>query len=397
MRIAIVVPRFGEDVSGGAELLGKWLAEQLAARGHGVDVFTTCALDHRMWRNELPAGTEHHGNLRVQRFPVRERDLGIHGELDRAITSGVVLSEDEELLWLRHGVSSGEMEDELLRRGATYDAVLALPYLYGTTYFTHEACPKNFVLIPCVHDEPYAHLHFVRRLLAAASGLMFNSDAEATLGRRLEPALAPWAVVGVGIELAPPAARTGRKRRNIPQPSMLYVGRRELGKNTPLLVEYFSRYKDRRRGDLKLVFVGSGDPVPPRSDVVDLQPDWESGDVYGDATIFCQPSLNESLSIVLLQAWLEERPAVVHGDCAVTRQHCERSDGGLWFTNFAEFHEVLDRLLASADLRKQLGRNGRLYVEREYSWDAVIGRFYSAMELLTGSTRTVTKVASDPD
>ena len=39
MKIAIVVPRFGEGVAGGAELLARWYAERLSARGDEVDVF----------------------------------------------------------------------------------------------------------------------------------------------------------------------------------------------------------------------------------------------------------------------------------------------------------------------------------------------------------------------
>ena len=91
LRLALVVPRFGESVAGGAELHGRWLAERLAARGHSVDIFTTCALDWRTWRNELEPGVEQWGALTVNRFPINDRDLGIHGELDvREARSGRV-------------------------------------------------------------------------------------------------------------------------------------------------------------------------------------------------------------------------------------------------------------------------------------------------------------------
>ena len=63
------------------------LAQRLASCGHRVDVITTCALDHSSWRNELPAGSERDGALTVRRFAVDDRDLGIHGELERAITA----------------------------------------------------------------------------------------------------------------------------------------------------------------------------------------------------------------------------------------------------------------------------------------------------------------------
>lgn len=378
LRFAIVVPRFGEWVSGGAELFGRWLAERLAGAGHSVEVFTTCAKDHRSWANELPAGVERHGDITVRRFEARTRDPGIFGELDLAIHKGYPLSADEEVLWLRHGVSSDEMEIEIGQRGGSYDVLLCLPYLFGTTYFAYQASPNNAVVIPCLHDEPYSHLDFVRGMFEGCRGLLFNSPAEEALARRITPGLAPSGVVGVGVEM--PRSRVPKAS----PPSMLYVGRREAGKNSPLLTDYFIRYKGRRPGALRLVFGGSGDPIPDRSDVVEVTPRWSDDSTYRAATLYCQPSVNESFSIVLLQAWLAEVPAIVHGNCAVTRDHCERSNAGLWFSSYAEFEEVVDLLMSSEGLRRTLGRNGRAYVEREYSWAAVMERFSAVMEQLLG-------------
>lgn len=324
--------------------------------------------------------------MRIRRFPTTDRDLGIHGELDRAVQAGFGLSREEELLWLRHGGSSLAMEEELERVASGYDAVIAMPYIFGTTYFTYATCPDKTVLIPCLHDEPFAYLGFVGEMLTGARGLMFNTHAEAALAQRLAGEIAPWGVVGVGFEAKPRGPRSRKKRGGPAEQSILYVGRRETGKNSPLLIDYFVRYKQSRGGSLVLTFVGSGDRLPPRRDIIERKTDWSShDDVYRPATIFCLPSVNESLSIVLLQAWLSERPALVHGACDVTREHCERSNGGLWFANYAEFEEALDRLLASDSLRVALGRKGREYVEREYSWPAVLERFSASMSRFLAS------------
>jgi glycosyltransferase involved in cell wall biosynthesis len=343
-----------------------------------VDVFTTCAVDHRTWRNEFRPGTERYRDiLTVRRFPISDRDLGIHGELDRAISSGFRLSPEEEALWLRHGPTSMAMEEDLNARGEQYDAILALPYLFGTTYFAYAACPSRAVIIPCLHDEPFAYFGFVREMLSGARGIMFNTNAEAQLAQRIVDRLAPWGIVAVGLDAPPPARR---RRSRIPEPSILYVGRRESGKNTPMLIDYFVRYKRRRSTPLFLAFAGSGDPVPNRPDVVEAKLNFRSPlDVFASATIACQPSINESLSIVLLESWQAERPALVHGSCDVTKEHCERSNGGLWFSSYAEFEAVVDRLLAAPELCEALGRNGRAYVEREYSWKAVLNRFDDAL------------------
>lgn len=381
LRLAMVVPRFGERVVGGAELHARWLAEHLAGAGHEVEVFTTCALDHYTWRNELEPGTERRGPLTVRRFLCDDRDPGIHGELERAIVQGLRLSRDEELLWLRNGVASSPMEEELDRRGSDYDAVIPIPYLFGTSYFAFAVRPERTMPIPCLHDEPYARLGFVADMLSRSRGILFNTGAEVSFARTLTDDLPPWTTVALGFDPPERVDPEGvRRRYKLQRPFLLYVGRREGGKNTPLLQDHFMRYKHRRPGDLELVMVGGGDDPPKHPDIRELDFDWAHRDsLYRAATVFCQPSTNESLSIVLMQAWLGRCTVVVHGDCAVTREHCERSNGGLWFSTYAEFEEVFDRLMADADLRAALGRNGYDYVRTEYSWDAVLGRFHEAV------------------
>lgn len=382
LSVALVVPRFGEEVVGGAELHARSLMERLGAAGHRVEILTTCAVDHHSWRNVLPPGVERRGDLVVRRFLADQRDVGLHGEIERAISLGLPLSAQEELLWLRHGVSSSRMEEEIERSAHRYDVVLAMPYLFGTTYFAMRAAGDRAVLIPCLHDEAYAYLGVVREMLDSVRGVMFNARAEATFGRSLAPGVSRWAVVGMGFDdPVPQDGAAFRRGHRLTEPVLLYVGRREGGKNTPLLVEYFTRFKHRcPESNLTLAFVGSGDPLPSRPDIRDLRPDWSQRDaMYRSCTIFTQPSVNESLSIVLMQAWLAGRPVVVHGRSAVTRDHAVQSNGGLWFNSYVEFEEVLLRLLADDALRTALGRKGRAYVLSEYSWPAVLDRFSAAL------------------
>jgi glycosyltransferase involved in cell wall biosynthesis len=257
-----------------------------------------------------------------------------------------------------------------------------MPYLFGTTYFAMTARPERAILIPCLHDEPYAHCAFVAGMLRSVRGVLFNAHAEAELGRRLAGHVERWAVVGTGFDARGALDVDGvRRRYGLRWPFVLYVGRREGSKNTPLLVDYFMRYAHRRRTELRLVMAGSGDPIPAHERIVDLKVDFDRDRdaLYAASTIFCQPSVNESLSIVLMQAWLAGRPAIVHARCAVTREHCERANGGLWFDSYAEFEEIVDRLLADPALADGLGRNGRAYALREYGWPAVLERFERAM------------------
>jgi O-antigen biosynthesis protein len=378
LRIGIVIPRFGTTIVGGAELHARWLAEHLGAAGHRVEVFTTCALDAATWENALPAGTEQHGPCLVRRYAVDRLDHRARGELDRRIRLGQRLALEEEERWLRAGPASAAMEADLGARGQELDAVVGLPYLAGTTYFAFQSVPERFFLVPCLHDEPFARLSTTGRMLAGSRGLLFNTVPERDLARRIVPNLARPAVVGLGFDPpAPDGPGAFRAKYGIRRPFAAFVGRLELDKNVPLLIRYFQRYKERRGGDLELLLVGDGDVRPPADGHIRrLSIDWADRDsMLHAASLLFQPSLNESLSIVMMQAWLCGTPVLVHARGEVSTYHCRRSNGGLWFANYPEFEEMVDRLERDQKLRDALGANGRDYVRCEYAWPAVLERF----------------------
>jgi glycosyltransferase involved in cell wall biosynthesis len=78
---------------------------------------------------------------------------------------------------------------------------------------------------------------------------------------------------------------------------------------------------------------------------------------------------------VVIEAWVEGIPVLVNGACGPTREHCERSGGGLWFTSYQEFEAVLDRLVSDAGLRAELGGRGRDFVDHHFRWPVLVDRY----------------------
>lgn len=385
-RIAFVVPRYGEDVLGGAEALARMLAEQIVAMNWAdVHVLTTCARDHFTWRNELPAGGSMVNGVPVRRFPIdsRARDSARYHALHLRLIRNERLSVEEQYEWVHHSAHSPELYAYLETHGTEFDFLIFIPYLFGTTYYGSAIHPTRSVLWLCLHDEIYAYLTPTREMYQSCVGVMFNTYPESRLAQRLYGPHRGAQIVGVGFSPFQADGARFRERSGIREPFILYSGRLEGAKNVPLLIDFFLRYKKQRGGSLKLVLMGHGpEAIPRHVDIVNLgfRQGQEKLDVYAAATLLCQPSVNESLSIVMMESWLCRVPVLVHADCAVTRYHVAQSNGGLYFRDYDEFEAVLDLLLNDESLRRQLGENGYRYVRTQYNWDVVLGRFEAALE-----------------
>jgi len=247
--------------------------------------------------------------------------------------------------------------------------------------------PDKSVVVPCLHDEAYAHFRPVRETLGAVAGLIFNTEAEQSLAGSILGGLPPHRVVGAGFDPPEPAdPETVRRRLDLPDEFIAHAGRLEAGKNFPLLAEYTTLYSRAlsRRGPCSLVVMGSGDPhIPEAAQPLVRRLGFvtapEKFDVLGAATVTATLSLNESFSYLLMESWLCGVPVLVHAECAVTREHCEASGGGLWVRSAEGFAEALDRLRSDRPMRLALGAAGRRYVTGRYSWPAVLERLESAL------------------
>ena len=98
-------------------------------------------------------------------------------------------------------------------------------------------------------------------------------------------------------------------------------------------------------------------------------------DAYAAATVLCQPSFNESFSLVIMESWLAGRPVMVADQCEVTKNFCKESNGGLWFKDYFEFEGALNYILSNPSIADSMGSNGRNFVKENFSWDAIIDKY----------------------
>jgi glycosyltransferase involved in cell wall biosynthesis len=387
--ITIVVPWYGRDTAGGAETQARQLAEAIHALGALVEVWASDGRDSfAPPAPYYPAGRDELNGVPIRRFPITPPSVEPRvppAVASRGLHATLPAFPDHELRLLASLASSDALLEAVAAEQDGRQFLFVL-YPFPTSFWGALLAGRRAHLLPCLHDEPYARYSTVRWLFRQARRALANSPAERDLALRLYD-LPPEQVVvaGEGIDLAPVGDSAAfRARRGLDGPLLMYAGRADLSKNVPLLLSYAREYWARRGGALRLIRTGR-DPmdVPPalRDLVLDLGDvsTEERHDAYAAADVFVHPSLHESFSIVLMEAWLQGTPALVHSGCAVTRGFAEASGAGLHFGSFGEFAAALDTLLASRELRAAMGRRGRAFVRETCRWDEVARRTVAAV------------------
>jgi glycosyltransferase involved in cell wall biosynthesis len=286
--------------------------------------------------------------------------------------------------WLGQSVWSEELERWL--ETSDHDLAVLCPYLFGTTLWGALSDPGRTAVIPCLHDEPYAHLGTVRRMLQRVRGCMFNAPGEERLARRLA-AVRGGGVVGLGFDPPDGSPRPGFAAERGLGEYVLYAGRLEEGKRVDVAVDHAIRYRREHPDGPRLVLIGSGGYRPPAAaaDTVVLLGYVSEEDkrrAYAEALCLVNPSHLESLSIVLMEAWLEGTPALVAAGSEVLTDHCATSGGGGAFADYAQYRDALDALRSDPAAAHEMGARGREYVLDVYGWASVRRRFRAVAEAL---------------
>jgi len=406
LRLAIVTPWFGRELIGGAERLAWDLSRALARAGQSVDVLTTCCRSfHDDWAANYhrPGATPVDG-VTVRRFRVDTRDRVAFSRANSALLAlrrdqlrrdRPPLPEQSTKAFVTQGIHSRDLVSHLRQRGAEYDAVLFLPYLYGTTLDGVPLVADKAFLVPCLHDEAYAYLDEIRSIFRQARGLLFNSEGELDVAADL---YGPWVharahVISHAVDVTDVRAEPATIKGFTPNRSryVLFLGRGDRTKNLEFAIDAFVRFREQRQATA-LQFVVAGPHahhVRSVEGVVDLGAVTEEAkaSLLTYARALVQPSTNESFSRTIYEAWHAKRPVIVHADCRATAHAVNESGGGWvagtideWASTFATIDESSDALVDG------LGERGRAAAVDAGTWDDVATRTLAAISERLGLT-----------
>lgn len=371
MKLAFVIHRYGDDVAGGSEAHARGLALELA-KSHQVEILTTCARDYLSWHNEFEAGPATVDGLKVTRYPVlKARDLKRFGSVSDHVFNENHQSDDEERWIVENGPFAPDLVDAVRER-PDVDFFLCYSYRYFTGAKGALAAGPRAILVPTAEEDPAVRLALFAELFQSVRGFLYLTPEEKQLIERVAgPLSAPSRVIGSGLNVqrSGPQPRAGLKA---PGSYLLYVGRIDRNKGVDVLFRYYLWLAEEWPECPPLLLVGHPVleiPEHPKIRHLGFVSEEEKSSLIEGAEVVLMPSRYESLSMIVLEAWALGRPVLANAACAVLEGQCRRSNGGLYYRDYAEFRLMVRKLMSDRDLRGQLGAQGMAYVTAAYSWE----------------------------
>ncbi len=381
-KISFVTPRFGSDITGGAEFAARMIAERLVKRGFTVEALTTVAGDIAKWEPKYDEGLSVENGVKVSRFAVdqgRSRDFASFSRKIEFFAKSATKEEALEYIRLQGPVSQG-LIDAISQTDA--DFIAFYPYLYHPAVHAMPKVASRTVLHPAAHDEAPLYLPIFKDIFENTNRIVFHTYAEEDLVRSVfRISQARRIILGLGVDPAPPPSKlTGQEVLGLApeEPYICALGRVDTLKGTTMLADFVSAYRDRHRNSVSLALVGPVAVAPEEKSWLKITgqvSEDEKWAVLRDCSLLVSPSYYESFSLVLMEAWSVGIPVLVNGRCAATTEHVHRSKAGVVFQNYPEFEIALETILNHQTIRDELGQKGKLYVEKNFTWSVVIDRY----------------------
>lgn len=397
-KIAFVIPWYSDTIPGGAEMELREVTSHLHSAQIPVEILTTCIKEFASdWSvNFYKEGNDRTSDgIPIKRFRADKRNAAAFDSVNLKLMNGQAITEKEEEIFLSEMVNSTAMYEYINKHKNDYGLFVFIPYMFGTTYYGASVCPEKSVLIPCFHDEPYAYMTKFKELFPKTAGMIFNAGPEAELADKLygfSKSSVKTITMGIGMNTSiNGSAEDFRRKFSMNEPFILYAGRKDKGKNVHTLIKYYSEYIKRRQTNLRLVLIGGGTISLPEKLIADKRiidlgfiNAQDKYNAQAAAEFLCQPSENESFSLVIMESWLCGRPILVNEACAVTKHFASDSNGGLYFKDYFEFEGCTDYFLKNPEQSALMGQNGKNYVKLNFDWNIIIEKYKSFFAEITG-------------
>jgi glycosyltransferase involved in cell wall biosynthesis len=408
-KIAFIIQQYGLEMYGGAELHCMRLAEKMTSL-YDVEVLTTCSLDFLTWADHYLEGTSNINGVTVRRFKVSQlRNWEKMGELEKKVKIENHVSPDKKkeksfisklssllkvgratkkdyINWvIAQGPATPDLINYIKTNEKDYDCLIFFTYLYYPTVFGIGINPSKTIFVPLAHDEWAIYMPVFKKVFNAPACIMYNTNAEKKLVNKLFDNESVYSeIAGTGVDIPADLPQMDVKTDlNIQSDYILYVGRVDVFKITYQDFEWFLKYAEKTKKNIKLVLIGNlYMEIPDNVHIMYLGfvNDHTKFNLIKQSLFLFQPSRFESLSMVLLEAFSMEKPVLVHRECEVMKDHVDLSHGGSYYNDYAGFKKAFDQLTENKSLNVAMGKSGKAYVDKNYRWENIIAKFQNVIE-----------------
>jgi glycosyltransferase involved in cell wall biosynthesis len=419
MRLAHFIQRYPPAL-GGSEAYFARLGRYLAAQGDAVTVFTSTALDlEAFWSprsTRLPAGASVQDDVTVRRY------APLHWPGRRYVLKG--LSFCPHPLWQCLTLPCNPVCPGMWRDAGKLDLACDAVHAAAFPYAWPIACARRLarrlrvplLLTPFLHlgdpDDPADTTRrgytapALRWLLRQADAVFVQTPSERDAALRLGVAAERVQLQGLGVE---PAECTGGDRSrartswNIREHEVVvgHLANHSREKGTIDLLCALERLWARGQ-PIRLVLAGPEMPnfrafwrdferrVPPAAVIrLGVVSEVQKKDFFAGIDVFALPSRSDSFGLVLLEAWANGVPNIAYraGGVADVIRH-ERDGLLVPCGDLAALTAALERLCASAELRGQLGEQGRRRLGSDFRWEDKLALVRRVAGVLAKKDRT---------
>lgn len=391
MRVLHVSHQYAPAI-GGAERYLVDLSEELARRGHQIDVFTSRALDYMSWRSELPKSETING-VRVRRFDALQR----RGHTWRALDIGMgnywrkrsLLY--EPFIFYGNGPIMPGLFWAILTQAHRYDLIHInqLHYAHAATaYLAAKLRGLPVITTPHLHAEQREtyDVGYMLDILAGSQLILTVTEAERQFLVRLGFPAMQVVTGGNSLNLAHfPAQDSAAARARLGIPSnafvVLFLGRKTAYKGLEPSLRAFVALQ---RSHPHAYFVAMGPETPesqklwqevgkaPNLIVRDRVEDEERLAALAAADLLLLPSKGEAFGIVYLEAWAYAKPVIGAPIQSVSALISEGLDG--WLIEPSQVEALRTRLAWVADhpqAARAAGEAGRTKLLRRYTTERI--------------------------
>jgi glycosyltransferase involved in cell wall biosynthesis len=371
-KILIVSPIYSINSLGGAEKLALDYSNILS-QDNEVTVLSTKSKNYQTWADDKSVELEKFESLNVVRFSVsKKRNIKKFNKFYEKLLlkKNSTLSDYNKFIELQ-GPFVPDLIDYIKINVQNFDFIFFIGYLYYPIVYGLPLCKEKAICVLALHDEPPAYFSLYRELFSNDLYYSFNTPEEKQLFEKIfNYSPKKSTVLGTYVELP----KLDKKLIVSPKEKyLIYVGRMENGKGIYELQDYFLEFLNESNDNISLIFIGKGEYISPSQKIkylgtVDNQTKY---DMLHSSYLFINPSPRESFSISIMESWLLKIPVLVNANSDVMKNHCLRSNGGLYYDDYSSFKATLNYFLNNFKTRNRMGENGKRYVEMNYSYSSI--------------------------